>query len=178
MYIFTKFWTAFWIFYPPRRPNLAPGPSPSCFPCFFTPGDLWRARETLVRPRFAWIGPGQSSCVFDILNFGRVIIPNAQDCFCAWPQAAGRRAAARPLAAPPPGRRWAQGIIPTACLYAYIGAPWGGAFQKFQVFSGPLGPNQRYLAPGPARASSPRFSVPARARRAPEAFFKSIQNFG
>ena len=77
LHIFPKFWTAFWIFYPPKRPNLAPGPSPSCFPCFFTPGDLWRARETLVRPRFAWIGPGQSSCVFDILNFGRVIIPNA-----------------------------------------------------------------------------------------------------
>ena len=41
----------FWGFYPPKRPNLAPGPSPACSPCFLAPGDFRRVRETPVRPR-------------------------------------------------------------------------------------------------------------------------------
>ena len=52
-----NFWAPFWRFYPPKRPNLAPGPSPACSPCFFTPGDFRRARETPVRPRSAISAP-------------------------------------------------------------------------------------------------------------------------
>ena len=42
---------------PPKRPNLAPGPSQACSPCFFTPGDFRRAPGTPDRPRSPMSAP-------------------------------------------------------------------------------------------------------------------------
>ena len=57
-------WTRFWSFYPPKRPKLAPGPSPASFPCFF------RARGLAESPGDPHLGQGPSrSALHDFCAF-------------------------------------------------------------------------------------------------------------